>query len=113
MMCRYRRDARACMKREIMVLGAFRHTAIIRLLGYSEPPRVPDAAGPPSLDMCLVYELGAQLDLEKNLTNDTEAAALFWTDRVNVLCEVASALNYMHCHVAGTVFRCGFGCGFD
>ena len=96
------------MKREIMVLGAFRHTAIIRLLGYSEPPRVPDAAGPPSLDMCLVYELGAQLDLEMNLTDDTAAAALFWTDRINVLCEVASALNYMHCHVAGTVSRCGF-----
>jgi hypothetical protein len=97
------------MKREIMVLGAFRHTAIIRLLGYSEPPRVPDA-GPPSLDMCLIYELGAQLDLEKNLTDDTKASELLWHDRINILCEVASALNYMHCHVAGTVSRFGFGC---
>ena len=85
-----------CARREVNVLGAFRHPNIIRLLGYTEVrDRVAALTG---LSLCLVYELAARGGLDGNLRSPELAADLTWQVRVRVAAGVARALNYLHCH---------------
>jgi serine/threonine protein kinase len=113
----FRRDALSSVKREINVLRNFRHDNIIRLLGYSIPPSsalsrsaatapllpppAPAAAGGEAFQLCLVYELAAEGDLNGHLTDDAKAETLTWKRRIRVASGIACALNYLHCRDSG------------
>ena len=81
--------------REINVLSRFHHPNIVRLIGFSEPSlqrRVPP---------CLVYELLALGSLASQLKDDAKAALLSWQTRIDVLLQISTAINYLHCHNPG------------
>ena len=78
--------------REINVLSRFHHPNIVRLIGFSEPSL--QRREPP----CLVYELLALGSLASQLKDDAHAALLSWQTRVNVLLQISTAINYLHCH---------------
>lgn len=73
----FQRDAAASVRREINLLGSFRHPNIIRLLAYSKPLAQP--AGEEVLQLALVYELADSGGLHQNLVDDERARALTWT----------------------------------
>jgi hypothetical protein len=83
-------------KREISVLNCFRHPNIIKLLGYTEI----QAAGPKVT--CLIYEMGSRGSVASILRNDDKARLFAWRERMHVTHGVVSALNYLHCHKAGS-----------
>ncbi len=89
----FRRDATACMQREIAVLGNFRHPHMIRLLAYSIPA---DQRPHDSLKLCLVYEYAAEGGLDSHLNDQAKAGRLPWQLRVRILRKVASALHHLH-----------------
>ena len=93
-----RSAALMCARREVNVLGSFRHPNIIRLLGYTETRG--QASAPPMPSLCLVYELAARGGLDSNLRSDERAAELTWKVRLRIAAGVARALNYLHCHDA-------------
>ncbi len=76
----------------------FRHPNIIRLLGYTAAR----ASGPGASNICLVYEMGARGSVASILRNDDKARLFTWRDRMYVAHGVVSALNYLHCHQAGS-----------
>jgi serine/threonine protein kinase len=82
-------------RREIHVLSRFRHPNIVRLIGFSEP--CPERREPP----CLVYELLALGSLSGQLRDDGQAALLPWQTRVDILLQISTAINYLHCHNPG------------
>eukprot|EP01036_Dinobryon_divergens_P033657 gene33657-43498_t len=85
----------ASFRREIHVLSRFRHPNIVRLIGFSEP--CPERREPP----CLVYELLALGSLSGQLRDDGQAALLPWQTRVDILLQISTAVNYLHCHNPG------------
>ena len=85
----------ASFRREINVLSRFRHPNIVRLVGFSEP--CPERREPP----CLVYELLALGSLSNQLRDDGQAALLPWQTRVDILLQISTAINYLHCHNPG------------
>eukprot|EP01036_Dinobryon_divergens_P030218 gene30218-39424_t len=85
----------ASYRREIHVLSRFRHPNIVRLIGFSEP--CPERREPP----CLVYELLALGSLSGQLRDDGQAALLPWQTRVDILLQISTAINYLHCHNPG------------
>ena len=85
----------ASFRREIHVLSRFRHPNIVRLIGFSEP--CPERREPP----CLVYELLALGSLSSQLRDDGQAALLPWQTRVDILMQISTAINYLHCHNSG------------
>jgi hypothetical protein len=100
--------ALACFRREVAVLGAFRHPNIIRLLGYTDAAGAAGAAGAAHgrAELCLAYELAPRGGLDDALRSDGAAADLTWRVRVRVAAGVARALNFMHCHdPAGPAFH--------
>ena len=82
-------------RREINLLSRFRHPNIVRLLGYSEPCL--ERQEPP----CLVYELLALGSLASQLIDHGKAAHLLWQTRVDILLQISTAINYLHCHNPG------------
>lgn len=87
-----------CARREVNVLGSFRHPNIIRLLGYTEMRG--HAAAISTTDLCLVYELAGRGGLDSNLRSDERSTELTWKVRLRIAAGVARALNYLHCHDA-------------
>jgi len=85
----------ASFRREILVLSRFRHPNVVRLIGFSEP--CPERKEPP----CLVYELLALGSLSIQLRDDAKAALLPWQCRVDILLQISTAINYLHCHNLG------------
>jgi len=83
-------------RREVNVLSNFRHPNIVKLLGYSEPS--PERRDEPP---CLVYELLSLGSLDSQLADNTKASLFVWSTRVNVLLQISTALNYLHCHNPG------------
>jgi serine/threonine protein kinase len=106
----FRKDAEASTRREIAVLGSFRHPNIIRLLGYSIPAgqRLQDV-----LQLCLVYELADEGGLDAYLQDDTKASRLTYRHRVRMARKIVSALAYLHTHdpQQPAYHRCGGGVG--
>eukprot|EP01036_Dinobryon_divergens_P031429 gene31429-40823_t len=85
----------ASFRREINVLSRFRHPNIVRLIGFSEP--CPERREPP----CLVYELLALGSLSSQLRDDGQAALFPWQTRLDILLQISTAINYLHCHNPG------------
>ena len=85
----------ASFHREVRLLSRFRHPNIVRLLGFSEPCL--ERREPP----CLVYELLALGSLSSQLKDDVQAALFPWQTRVDVLLQISTAINYLHCHNPG------------
>ena len=85
----------ASFRREINVLSRFHHPNIVRLIGFSEP--CPERREPP----CLVYELLALGSLSSQLTDDGNAALMPWQTRIDILLQISTAINYLHCHNIG------------
>ena len=81
--------------REINLLSRFRHPNIVRLVGFSEPCL--ERREPP----CLVYEFLALGSLSNQLRDDVQAALFPWQVRVDVLLQISTAINYLHCHNPG------------
>ena len=79
-------------RREINVLSCFRHPNIVRLIGFSEP--CPERREPP----CLVYELLALGSLANQLKDDAQATLFPWQTRIDILLQISTAINYLHCH---------------
>ena len=73
----------------------FRHPNIVRLIGFSEP--CVERREPP----CLVYESLALGSLSSQLRDDGQAALLPWQTRVDILLQISTAINYLHCHNPG------------
>ena len=103
--------ALACVRREVRVLGAFRHPNIIRLLGYTEAAGAAAAetdvaaAGRPG-ELCLAFELAPRGGLDDNIRGDAAAADLTWRVRVRIAAGLARAINFLHCHdPAGPAFH--------
>ena len=90
-------DLLACVQREITFLRSFRHPNIIRLLGYSLPTERALQSSEGIRTICLVYELADQGGLNRCIMDDEKAAQLSWQHRLRILCEISTALNYMHC----------------
>ena len=82
-------------RKEIHVLSRFRHPNIVRLIGFSEPCL--ERREPP----CLVYELLALGSLSSQLRDAGRAALLPWQTRLNILLQISTAINYLHCHNPG------------
>ena len=85
----------ASFRREIHVLSRFRHPNIVRLIGFSEPCL--ERREPP----CLVYELLALGSLSSQLRDAGRAALLPWQTRLDILLQISTAINYLHCHNPG------------
>jgi serine/threonine protein kinase len=85
----------ASFRREINVLSRFRHPNIVRLIGFSEP--YPPRREPP----CLVYELLALGSISSQLRDDGQAVLLPWQTRVDILLQISTAINYLHCQNPG------------
>jgi hypothetical protein len=83
-------------QREVHVLSQFKHPNLVKLVAYCPPDIESKMTG------CLVYELLALGGLNTHLTDDTKAQSLLWSTRVNILLEVASAINYLHCNTPGS-----------
>jgi interleukin-1 receptor-associated kinase 4 len=49
----------------------------------------------------LVYELLALGSLSNQLRDDGQAALLPWQTRVDILLQISTAINYLHCHNPG------------
>ncbi len=79
-------------KREVNALSHIRHPNVIKVLGYSLPPRVGDAEP----ELYVMYELAHHGDLGRNLKDHDAAVRFDWIKRVNVLLGVAKALNNLH-----------------
>ena len=82
----------ASFRREINVLSRLRHPNIVKLVGFSEPCL--ERQEPP----CLVYELLALGSLSSQLRDDVKAALLPWQTRIDILLQISTAINYLHCH---------------
>ena len=82
-------------RREIHVLSRLRHPNIVKLIGFSEPCL--ERQEPP----CLVYELLALGSLSSQLKDDVRAALLPWQTRIDILLQISTAINYLHCHNPG------------
>ena len=82
-------------QREVHVLSQFKHPNLVKLVAYCPPDIESKMTG------CLVYELLALGGLNTHLTDNTKAQSLLWSTRVNILLEVASAINYLHCNTPG------------
>lgn len=82
-------------RREIRVLSKFQHTNIVRLMGYSE--RSAERNEPP----CLVFELLNLGSLSKQLSDNDKAALIPWQTRIDILLQISTAINYLHCHEDG------------
>ena len=90
------RDAfTASFRREINVLSRFHNPHIVRLLGFSEPCL--ERKEPP----CLVYELLALGSLASQLRDSAKAELMPWQIRLDILVQIAMAINYLHCHNPG------------
>ncbi|NCY25391.1 MAG: hypothetical protein EBX37_11210 [Alphaproteobacteria bacterium] len=83
-------------QREVHVLSQFKHPNLVKLVAYCPPDIESKMTG------CLVYELLAQGGLNTHLTDDAKAQSLLWSTRVNILLEVASAINYLHSSTPGS-----------
>lgn len=73
--------------REMNLLKRFRHPHIVRLLGFCRADRF----------AYLLYELLSSGDLAGHL----HSVNLSWKMRVGILLQIATALNYLHCHNKG------------
>ena len=82
-------------RREIHVLSRLRHPNIVKLIGFSEP--FLERQEPP----CLVYEFLALGSLSSQLKDDVRAALLPWQTRIDILLQISTAINYLHCHNPG------------
>jgi len=82
-------------RREINVLSRFHHPNIVKLIGFSVP--CPERREPP----CLVYEFLARGSLASQLTDDGKAASMPWQSRIDILLQISTAINYLHCHNDG------------
>ena len=82
-------------RREVHVLSRLRHPNIVKLIGFSEPCL--ERQEPP----CLVYELLALGSLSSQLKDDVRAALLPWQTRIDILLQISTAINYLHCHNPG------------
>ena len=96
----FKKDAIACLQREIKVLNAFKHPNIIQLRGYTRPAQMSQ-----QLDICLVYELASEGGLQTHLKDDVKASKLTWWKRIRILKETATALSYMHRHTQTPAFH--------
>ena len=88
-------QAMSSFLREINVLSRFRHPNIVKLVGYSEPST--DRNESP----CLVYELLPLGGLNKILLDDEKAHLLPWVQRLEILFQISTAVNYLHRHNPG------------
>ena len=88
-------DMERSFQREVHVLSQFKHPNIVKLVAYCPPDTERKLTG------CLVYELLALGGLNTHLTDDSKAQSLSWPVRVNILFEIASAINYLHCSTPG------------
>jgi len=86
-------DLEASVHKEIVVLSAFRHANIIKLLAYCWKSSTLSSGLP---RMYLVYELAQGGSLEKQLLDDNLAGNLTWENRLAIARGVGSALRYMH-----------------
>eukprot|EP00270_Netrium_digitus_P008888 TRINITY_DN2687_c0_g1_i2.p1 TRINITY_DN2687_c0_g1~~TRINITY_DN2687_c0_g1_i2.p1 ORF type:complete len:819 (-),score=207.79 TRINITY_DN2687_c0_g1_i2:115-2490(-) len=74
-------------RNEVEVLGHIRHPHIVLLMGHCPE------------DMSLVYEHMGGGTLQRRLVQEkAKSQQLLWMDRLRILCEVVSALVYLHQH---------------
>nr|KAJ0215288.1 hypothetical protein LSAT_V11C300145760 [Lactuca sativa] len=75
---------------EVAMLSEYQHENIIRLIGFCDDNK----------EMILVYEYASHGSLEKYICDTTMSSRLSWTQLLKICIGVASALDYLHNHVA-------------
>ncbi|KAI3739581.1 hypothetical protein L2E82_29990 [Cichorium intybus] len=75
---------------EVSMLSEYQHENIITLIGFCDDNK----------EMILVYEYASNGSLDTYLRDTTLSGGLSWTQLLNICIGVASALDYLHNHVA-------------
>ncbi|XP_023754033.1 putative receptor-like protein kinase At5g39000 isoform X1 [Lactuca sativa] len=75
---------------EVTMLSEYQHKNIIKLIGFCDDNK----------EMILVYEYASHGSLDKYLSNTTMSGGLSWPQLHKICIGVASALDYLHNHVA-------------
>ncbi|XP_042758232.1 serine/threonine-protein kinase STY8 isoform X2 [Lactuca sativa] len=75
---------------ELTMLSQYQHNNIIRLIGFCDDNK----------EMILVYEYASHRSLDIYLCNSALSNGLSWTQLLKICIGIASALDYLHNHVA-------------
>ncbi|KAJ9558728.1 hypothetical protein OSB04_013342 [Centaurea solstitialis] len=75
---------------ELLMLSQYRHENIITLIGFCDDGK----------EMILVYEYASRGSLDTYLSDPSKLGQLSWEKRLDICVGVASALDYLHNHVA-------------
>ncbi|KAJ9558567.1 hypothetical protein OSB04_013181 [Centaurea solstitialis] len=75
---------------EILMLSQYRHKNIVNLIGFCDDGN----------EMILVYEYASHGSLDTYLSDPSKLGLLSWEKRLDICVGAASALDYLHNHVA-------------